>query len=42
MGKIQWEQVTFRYPGSDRNALDNVTLTVLSGAFCLLLSLIHI
>ena len=36
MSRIQWEQVTFRYPGSDRDALDNVTLTVPSGAFCLL------
>lgn len=36
MSRIQWEQVTFRYPGSDRNAIDNVTLTVPSGAFCLL------
>ena len=36
MSRIQWEQMTFRYPGSDRDAISDVTLTVPSGAFCLL------
>ena len=36
MGRIQFEQVTFQYPGGKRNAIETVTLTVPSGAFCLL------
>ena len=36
MGRIQFEQVTFQYPGGERNAIETVTLTVPSGAFCLL------
>lgn len=36
MGRIQFEQVTFQYPGGERNAIETVTLTVSSGAFCLL------
>lgn len=36
MGRIQCEQLTFRYPNSQEAALDGVTLTVNSGAFCLL------
>ena len=36
MGRIQCEQLTFRYPERQEAALDGVTLTVNSGEFCLL------